>query len=89
MKAPAEGTKRRAVYDLLVENRGKPVEIDTAKHNGDVLRSLRDEYMMEIDVISRYRNKSVYRLTGRVMDNGDYEIYTQDDGHYEEHKPGR
>lgn len=55
---PREGTKWRAMYDLLMANKGIPVDIplnEFGKSHGRIVAALRDFYGLDIVRISRGR----------------------------------
>jgi len=64
--APKAGTKTRLIYDALVNNAGKPVELPKLKNLGGILYALDLYYALDIRVVrggSKYR-KTLYLLAG-------------------------
>lgn len=66
LNAPKAGTKTRLIYDVLVENAGKPVPLPKVKHLGGILNSLILYYALDIRTVrggSRYQ-PTLYLLAG-------------------------
>jgi hypothetical protein len=64
--APKAGTKTRLIYDALVNNAGKPVELPKVKYIGGILNSLMLYYALDIRTLrrgSRYQT-TLYLLAG-------------------------
>jgi hypothetical protein len=73
-RKPKEGSKLRQIYDLLMENKGKVVQISSDRQrNGRIRDQLTDIYGLDI----AFLNPTEWQLIGEITNSGEYINYRE------------
>jgi hypothetical protein len=75
--APREGTYNRQVYDILMANKGEPVELPPARRLASVVDSLSLTYGLDVKLQRRTRRPSLFTLVGEWFGK-DYVSYVKE-----------